>query len=113
MKWWLILALGFSSLRSFANTLDCEIKLNDEVKLQTRVETMLGEKTSIGKFQGLAAYVTEKPNRFHSLEVFLPDYEARIYGEAYLKASKDRLVATLWGREMLVEVLCEQVSARK
>lgn len=107
------LVLTVISISAQAKNLACEIRLNDSVLTASTVQTIQGEKVSIGKLPGISAYIQEQADDVYRIEAFLPDYEARIYSQGKINASGDQLIASLWGREVLVEVQCAQMSARK
>jgi hypothetical protein len=86
--------------------LKCQILLNGELAFTNVLQTHQEFKTAIGKIPAVTAYVTEKENSFFSVEAFLGSEEVRIYGEAYARTTNDRISATLWSRQNLVEVKC-------
>lgn len=96
-------------LSSFARAanLNCEMKRNGEPLLQAHVETNLQNKTLIANQDPIIAYVSEKPGHVFVVESFLADYEARIYAEGILKQSTDHLQASLWGRNLSIDIQCQ------
>ncbi len=102
-----ILTLTICNQIALAAPLSCEIKINGASELNKTVETSLNQKMIIGETDSFRSFVTEKENNFFSLEVFLGPYEARIYSEAYLKEPGDKLNLNFWGRDMLLEIQCQ------
>ena len=97
------------SLISNANTLTCQISLNNEQVFKTKVQTQLNQKTLIGSSQGITAYVSEKPGSVYLVEAFLQNQEVRIYAQGNLNNSGENVVASLWSRDSLVDVSCEKM----
>ena len=106
MKKILLLSLIVLSSKLYSTELDCSIQLNLDIISETRVSSVLGLQKSIDALEGISAYVTEKGNGDYIVEAYLADYELRIYAEGSLRDPKDKLVASLWGRESIVDVEC-------
>ncbi|MBC7741209.1 MAG: hypothetical protein H7061_03370 [Bdellovibrionaceae bacterium] len=98
--------IALYSATAVAAEMTCQIKLNLEPQLSATVVTHVNKKTAIGATKGIYAYVTEKENNYFIVEAFLADYEARIYGEGFLKQTSDRLTASIWSRENQIELTC-------
>jgi hypothetical protein len=104
----LIMTLSFGLL-SQATLLTCDISLNSKKILShSNINTQVNEKVAIGESQGIIAYVTEKVDSSFSVEAFLANEEARIYAEGPLKNSGEKVSASFWGRDSLVDVLCSK-----
>lgn len=103
------LSIGFFSLNSNAANLSCEIKLNNGKTLRTSVSTILNKKMFVGELESLRSFVTEKPNNFFSLEVFLGGYEARVYSEGFLRNIGEVLNLSYWSREVLLDLQCKRI----
>ena len=102
------LILAFS-LSVNANSLSCQILLNNEQVLVTKVHTELNQKISIGRTNGITAYVSEKPNSTYLVEAFLAEEDLRIYAQGNLRNKGESVIASAWGRSSLVDVSCEQL----
>ena len=98
------------TLNLYSAELDCNIQLNLTEISEARVTTLLDQKKRIDSLEGISAYVTEKANSHFVIEAYLVDYELRIYAEGSLKNSGDRLVASTWGRESIVDIECRLAS---
>lgn len=108
-----LLILLFSllvSVSSFASPVECEIKSNLTLVMKVEVQTLNSEKVLIGEYSGVRAYITQKSEELFSVEVFLPDYEMRIYAEGDLKSDSHTLTASYWGRDSMLDVSCQLVS---
>lgn len=96
----------FIAFSSFAETLNCEINLNSESILTTKIQTAPKQKVSIGTRHGISAYVTEKaPSKF-LVEAFISSEDLRIYAEGGIKETGENVTASLWSRDQLVDVQC-------
>ncbi len=102
-----IMVLGlFTSSIGLAKTLNCQIKINDDVLTESQVETKTKEKVFISQADSIRAYVTEKVDDIYTLEAFVGNEELRIYSEGVLPTSADRLVASLWSRNTMADIEC-------
>jgi hypothetical protein len=99
----------FITSAAWSQDLVCQISSNMEVVVNSTVHSVLNEKTSIGKTTGIVAYIIEKENHLFSVEAFLPDYEARIYGQGVIAQDSDVLTASFWGRDSLFDISCRLV----
>ncbi len=102
--------ISFASLlfttQAYSAALQCEIKVNETSVLTQIVNTSLNQKIEIGETDSIRAYVTEKADRLFSIEVFLGNYETRVYSEGFLKNSTDTLHLSFWNRDILLDVQC-------
>lgn len=105
-KFCVVFLIYILTFACFAQDLDCQIRLNNDVVLKNKVSTVLSQKVLIGKSNSITAYVTEKQNQRFNIEAFLADYEVRLYAEGLLSKSNDAITASLWGRESIVDVSC-------
>ena len=103
-----ILAL-ISAPTAFAGTFACDLIINGERVHQAPVTTVLNEKSLVTKKASAVVYLTEKNSNEYSLEAFLPGYDARIYAEGSVKARGEKITASLWGRDILIETTCTLV----
>src|SRR4051812_5479747 len=94
-------ALSFNLL---AADLVCDISVNLDILSETNVSTTLNTKTRIDALEGITAYVTEKEKSHFIVEAYLADYDMRIFGEGTIKDKEDRLIATAWGRDSIVDI---------
>lgn len=101
------------SFNLFAAELFCDISVNLNILSETNVSTILNSKTRIDALEGITAYVTEKEKSHFIVEAYLADYDMRIFGEGTIKDSEDRLVATAWGRDSIVDIECRLNSEAK
>ena len=95
-------------LLSHAASLECQISVNGEKVLSAPVQTLALQKISIGRIDGISAYVTEKTDSIFLVEAFLASQEARIYAEGSLKNTGESLAATFWGRQSWTEITCRK-----
>jgi hypothetical protein len=95
-----------SALTANATTLNCHVNVNNELRFQTQVQTQTKQRTYIGDTDTATAYITEKVDGVFTIEAFVADIEARIYGEGVLKSKTDRLSASLWTRTGVLDVEC-------
>lgn len=108
MKHYFLTAFLLLSFTAQARTLTCEIKINSSVVARGKLNSQLQQKVPIIRLQSAAFFVTEKPNNFFSMEVYLPAYEARVFGEGHLRNPEDRVSVSFWSREALLEANCQQ-----
>lgn len=107
MKKLVLILLFFLQIKTaWAKDFDCQIIMNNEVVTKSKVSSSLKEKVMVGKLPAVTAYITEKSNHIFSLEAFVPDYEARIYGQGLIRQASDQVNTSLWGRDILIEVTC-------
>ena len=100
-----LMLMLFFPLFVYSSMLTCEIKINDSSKFMGKINSLLGEKTLVAKTPEIISYLTQKNDSF-VIEGFLTNYDARIYAEGSLKNSGDKLTASLWGRDILIDVSC-------
>ncbi len=116
MKLWSVISgivLLIGSSVAFSANLTCEIRLSNSLILRRDVATQKQAKTVIGETGEISAYVLEKENQHYTIEALLPEMDARIYAEGSLRELQDRVVASLWGRTLLVDVECRIKSLNK
>ncbi|OFZ30035.1 MAG: hypothetical protein A2622_09265 [Bdellovibrionales bacterium RIFCSPHIGHO2_01_FULL_40_29] len=89
-----------------AATITCQVKINGALISQKVIHSELDTKSNITQRPELTAHVTEKSKQFFTIEAFLPSYDARIYAEGHLKNTADKVAASLWGRDILVDLEC-------
>lgn len=106
-----LLAFSISS-SAVAQGLDCQISIDNLVVLKTKVSSLPKQKVGIGKNSSVTAYVTQYEQNLYSVEAFLPDYEARIYAQGSLSQNSDVITASLWGRELVLDVSCRLAMAQ-
>lgn len=108
-----ILSLSVS-FNLMAADLLCDISVNQDILSESTVTTVLNQKTSIDSVDGVVAYVTEKEKNHYVVEAYLAQYDLRIYGEGTIKDNDDRLVASVWGRDSMIDIECRlSTSLRK
>lgn len=108
MKFFFYILFGLClSLNTFAKTLSCEIKINSEKIFSNQVTTSVNKKIVVGKLDVISVYVTEHDNDFYTLEAFIPEQDARLYSESFLRNINDKLSTTYWGRDSLIDLFCE------
>lgn len=66
-------------------------------------------KVLIAKQQDIISYVTETAPDTFSLETFVPSLDARIYSDASIGKSEEKISTVLWSREILAEVVCKKI----
>lgn len=105
---WIILVIIVTSLSlvAAARSVHCEVQKNSQMIGEKDVQTTLQEKQLIFKDDLITAYLSEKSNERFLVEAFVPDYEIRFYGEGVLKSKDDQVIASLWGRDYLIEISC-------
>lgn len=101
------LALTLLPTSSFAKSLRCEIKEDSAPVSSTQIETIRNHKIQFGQTPNVIAYVTEYDNGNFTLEGFLVNYEARFYGAGVLKSPTDSLIASIWTRQVLIDIQCK------
>lgn len=106
MKIYLSLLALAVSFNVYSAELLCDISVNLDILSQTTVTTELNEKTSIDSVGSVTAYVTEKENNHYIVEAFLADHEIRIYGEGTLRDKSDKVVASAWSRDSIIDIQC-------
>lgn len=99
-----------------AKQFTCTIKQNNEVLFEKTIESSLNNKVLIAKLETITTYITEKNNNNFELESFIPNYEIRLYSEAHLSETSDKLIqpktkqntlsSSLWGRDIMLDVNC-------
>lgn len=99
----LALALSFNV---YSAELLCDISVNFDILSETTVSTKLNEKMPIDSVGSVSAYVTEKENNHFVIEAFLADHEIRIYGEGALREKSDKVVASSWSRDSIIDIQC-------
>lgn len=90
----------------FAKSLRCEIKEDSAPVSSAQIETVPHIKLGFGKTPNVVASVTEYDNGNFTLEGFLVNYEARFYSSGVLKSQNDTLIASLWTRQVVVDIQC-------
>ncbi len=106
MKKILAVLISLFSLNAFSAELVCDISVNLDILSESTVTTSLNEKTPIDSVGNVIAYVTEKDKSHYIIEAFLADHEMRIYGEGALRESTDKVVASAWSRDSIVDIEC-------
>lgn len=101
-----ILALGLSTATSFARPLHCEIKENGATVYTNQINSERHKRIEFGQTPSLSGYITEGDNGSFTIEAFIPNYDARVYAEGVLRVKTDKLTASLWTRQVLVDVQC-------
>lgn len=97
------------SINVFAATLECQVQKNLDVIKHSILVTSMKDKILIaGDFQ-LISFVTETTPDVFSIEVFVPELDARIYSEGSLKEPGKILVASVWARDVLADVSCKKL----
>ncbi len=109
LKLFFIIA-AFLPAVALSTPLRCQINLNLSPLFSGQVESQTGQKVLVAHTATIDAYVTEKENHFFIIEAFLADYEARIYGEGFIKVLGDQISASIWGRENQIEISCVQAN---
>lgn len=94
------------SLKAFSADLLCDISVNLDILSESTVATSLDQKILIDRVGTVTAYITEKENHHYVVEAFLADHEMRIYGEGTLREKSDRLVASSWSRDAIIDIEC-------
>jgi hypothetical protein len=106
MKKLALLSLMVLSTRLYSAELNCNIQINQDIMSEVQVTTTLDQKAGIDSVNGVVAYVTEKANNHYIVEAYLADYDLRVYGEGSIKDQNDRVVASVWGRDSMVDIEC-------
>jgi hypothetical protein len=101
-----ILFLALLPTFSLAKSLRCEIKEGSAPVSSTQIESIPHHKMGFGQTPNVVAYVTEYDNGNFTLEGFLVNYQARFYSAGVLRSQGDLLMASLWTRQVLVDVQC-------
>lgn len=108
----IIITLAFVlSANLMAADLVCDISVNQNIVSETIVTTNLNEKVNIDSVEGVYAYITEKEKNRYIVEAYLAQYDLRIYGEGSIKDNDDRLIASLWGRDSMIDIECRLSSS--
>lgn len=102
----LFITLFLFSLSARATPLFCQIKMNDSIALEKVVDTKLLQKVPLPPVRGISAYITEKAGGLFIAEMFIANYEIRIYAHGNIKNQTDQLISSLWGRDMMVDLQC-------
>ncbi len=89
----------------FAQPILCELKINSATQNTLAIESILDQKVLITKSAEVVAYLTQKQKTF-VIEAFLTQYDARIYAEGKITNLEDQLTASLWGRDILIDISC-------
>jgi hypothetical protein len=112
MKKILSLCLIVISSNLYSAELVCSIRQNLDPISETQVSTSVDQKISIDSVEGVYAYVTEKAEGHFILEAYLVDYDLRIYGEGSLRETKDKVIASAWGRSSMVDIECRLAESK-
>lgn len=105
MKFLALFALVFST-NCLAAELNCSISENGTQIEKVQVTSTVGEKTKVTAVADATVYVTERKDQLYTIEAFLPSYEMRIYGEGNLRSKADRVTASLWNRDVILDFSC-------
>jgi hypothetical protein len=87
----------------------CQIRLNGSIALTKTIQTKFQEKTPLPPLphlRGVSAYITENSKNVFLTEIFIASNDVRIYSQGILKSPTDQLIASFWGRDLLIEVGC-------
>jgi hypothetical protein len=100
----------------YAKQFNCTIKQNNEIIFEKTINSSLNNKILIAKLESITTYITEKNNHIFELESFIPNYEIRLYSEARLSESTEKITpsitkqnnlsSSLWGRDIMLEINC-------
>ncbi|MDO9183613.1 MAG: hypothetical protein Q7U04_14460 [Bacteriovorax sp.] len=104
-KMFTLLTLIFST-NLYCAQINCNILLNQDSISQVKVSTIINQKISISSAEGVFAFVTETEKDHYLIEAYLSDYDLRLYVEGTLRDNNDKLSASAWGRESMVEIAC-------
>lgn len=100
----------FCAFPVFAAKLECLVLINLDVVTKSTISTSLMSKVPIVNHQEIISYVTETSPDTFSLEAFVPSLDARIYSEASMSKTEEKISAVLWSREILAEVVCKKLN---
>ena len=106
------LLLATLSTPAYSKLVNCEIKFNLDTVSTTTVTTVPNQKIVIDDIDQAAAYITEETNGQFTLEAYLPDFDARIYGQGNLVNAGDKISASIWGRAAIVDITCSLPSSK-
>lgn len=107
MKTLIVLILLSSTVK--AATLECKSFVNLQEVSQSTIETQLLEKVIVDRIDKATSYVTEMKDGSYLLEAFIPSLEIRIYSEANLSQSGDKIKVSIWDRDFMADVICKKL----
>lgn len=90
----------------FAKSLHCEIKEDSVPVYSAQIETSPYTKRTLGQTPNVIAYVKDFDNGRFTLEGLLVHYQARFYSTGFLKSQNDTLIASMWMREVAIDIQC-------
>lgn len=105
MKYFLMTVFLFAT--ADAATIECETLINLESVASGSVATVKNVKLSVSAHPDVHAFVTETGSENFLVEAFLPSLQMRIYAEGSLRAKSEKLTASAWSRELMVDVVCK------
>ena len=105
-----IALLALISPTAFSKEIKCEFKLNLDTVYSKTVSTSLNQKNLIGEIDEVTAFITEAPNGQLTIEAYLPDFDARIYGQGSITNASDKVAVSIWGRPAMIDVICALAS---
>jgi hypothetical protein len=91
----------------FSATLECETLINLEPVVSGSVTTVKNSKLQVSHHPDAIAFVTETGPENFLVEAFLPSLQMRIYAEGALRTTNEKLTASAWSREFMVDVTCK------
>ena len=107
-----VLVLLTLSTPAFSKVVNCEIKFNLDTISKTTVTTIPNQKVLIDDIDQAAAYITEEANGQFTVEAYLPDFDARIYGQGSLVNKTDKVSASIWGRAAMIDISCSPETSK-
>jgi hypothetical protein len=102
------LLFGIGSATAAQGAVHCLGQKSEMTVVQTQIELPQNTRTKIFDLDESPVYLTQK-KEFYSLEMFIPGLEQRIYAEGTM-SEKQPLSLSLWTRDQLLEVRCQQVA---
>jgi hypothetical protein len=103
-----VIAIALNCQTALGKSVSCQIKLNDSIVSRLTVKSNPRQKVSIGNVEGVSAYLTERGSQNFEIEAFIARYDLRIYAQGSLKTATDHVIASLWGRDSLVDIESSQ-----
>lgn len=107
MKTILLLAslISFASIAK-AQDLFCQLKVNNDTIVDTKISTVEGKNVVIGNYQNYTISARKLGSQKFYIEVYETNV-SRTYADGVLRNEDDEIKWTLWTREILMEVSCK------
>lgn len=104
-----IMTLMLISATAQATSFECTTYKNLDAISSQFVETKIGQRLAVDETEIAVTFLKQTSEQAYSLEVYLPQHDMRVYSEATLANTESVITASVWMRDMLIEVSCRQL----